>query len=92
MTDKSEWLELQGLWNEIYKNDNIYDGPFRTFSFNAVNFVFLNGVYMYVKQDERVKVCLDEKMISLTIGSIFIEIRYNDIDDFLIDLREVNNV
>lgn len=88
MTNKSERLKLEAVLNQIYENNNIYNGSFRVFSFCNVNFVFLNGVYIYSRQNESIIIGLDETMMNITTGRGFIEIRYSDINDFLINLKE----
>lgn len=84
--DEGLKLELNIILNQIYQNGNVYDGPFITLSFDTTIFLFLNGVYIYPR--DKMDVMLGSTTLSIRMNSTFIEIEYEDIDDFLIQNKE----
>lgn len=91
MIEDDDRLKLESALNQIYNNDNIYDGSVTSFTFYNVNYIFFNGVYIYPKHNDIV-VNLDKKMLGITTQSMFVEIKYSDIHDFIIKTEEAKNV
>ncbi len=90
MTDKEEKLKLESTLNQIYSNDNLYDGSVINFTFCNVNYIYINDVYLYPYK--YVKVMIDTDCMIIKINSTLVEVMYSDIDNFLINIREGKDV
>lgn len=90
MIDKETKLKLESTLNQIYSNNNLYDGPFITFAFYNVNYIFLNGVYLY--PHDLVKIMIDNECMAFSIDFTLIEVTYDDIDNFVINVRDDEHV
>ena len=90
MTDIEEKLKLESTLNQIYSNDNLYDGSIINFIFYNVNYIYLNDVYLY--SHNIIEIIMDNDCMSMKIDSTLMEITYSDINDFLINIREGKDV
>lgn len=90
MTDKKEKLKLESALNQIYNNDNLYDGSVIDFTFYSVNYIYLNGIYLY--PHSKVTITIDVDCMIININSTLIEVIYSDIDIFIINIKEDKDV
>lgn len=90
MADKETKLKLESTLNQIYGNDNLYNGSVTNFIFYSVNYIYLNDIYLYPRTP--VKIVIDCDYMILDIDSIRAEITYNDINNFLINIKEEDYV
>ena len=89
MENNTKRLELETILNQIQNNDNRYDGPFRSFSFNRLNFILINNVYCYLSY---AKIEFQMEYLCIIGEKIHFDIRYGNIDTFLINFKERANV
>ena len=85
MNNKMQKLELENTLNQIYRNNDIYDGSIKTFSFCKINFITLNSLNIYVKQ---CNITFYREYLKILVNDIIFEIRYSDIRYLLINLGE----
>ena len=90
MADKETKLKLESTLNQIYGNDNLYNGSVANFIFYSVNYIYLNDIYLYPRAP--VKIVIDCDYMIVDIDSIRAEITYNDINNFLINIKEEDYV
>ena len=76
-------FHLEDTLSQIYQNDYQCDSEYSYFCHDA-SFLLLNNMYIYVSQDQNVKIKLTRDYMQIIIDKTICEIAYSKIETFSI--------